>query len=216
MGLMLDKSKGLSLGNELAPPNLLGWGVYGTPSNITTTSFKAASAGNGLRLTGLVVGKVYKVTASGSGNCTLVAENVGTIYSPTIGDCIFTATATSLVLRATTVGTVTVERFSLKLLVGNHAYQTVSAMRPLLVAVPQRLDYDAVDDKLTTTLPTLLTGCTIIRSVPNVGTQILTGQTIPVTYVDNKDHCSLIVINRVLTPSETSAITSEFNKRAGV
>ena len=99
---------------------------------------------------------------------------------------------------------------------GNHAFQTQSAMRPLLVATPQRLDYDTADDKLTTTLPTQLTGCTVIRSVPNVGTQILTGQTILATYNDNTDHCGLIVINRALTPSETSAITAEFNKRAGV
>lgn len=98
----------------------------------------------------------------------------------------------------------------------NHAYQTTSSMRPLLVASPQRLDYDTVDDKLITNLPAQLTGCTVIRSVPNVGTQILTNQTIPATYEDNKDHCGLIVINRALTPSETSAIAAEFNKRAGV
>lgn len=78
------------------------------------------------------------------------------------------------------------------------------------------LKFDGVDDKLTTTLPTQLTGCTVARSVPNVGAQILTGQTIPATYKDNTVHCGLIVINRALTPSETSAITSELNKRAGV
>lgn len=78
------------------------------------------------------------------------------------------------------------------------------------------IGYDAIDDKLITNLPAQLTGCTVIRSVPNVGTQILTGQTIPATYNDNTDHCGLIVINRALTPSETSVITNEFNKRAGV
>jgi hypothetical protein len=78
------------------------------------------------------------------------------------------------------------------------------------------IEYDKVDDKLITNLPAQLTGCTVVRSVPNVGTQILIGQTIPATYEDNKDHCGLIVINRALTPSETSAITAEFNKRAGV
>ena len=81
---------------------------------------------------------------------------------------------------------------------------------------PRYFKYDKVDDKLTTNLPTKLTGCTVIRSVPNVGTQILTNQTIPATYEDDTDHCGLIVINRALTPSETSAITAEFNKRAGV
>ena len=100
--------------------------------------------------------------------------------------------------------------------IGNYAIQTTTSMRPLLAATPQRLDYDAIDDKLTTTLATQLTGCTVVRAIPNVGTQILTGQTIPTTYEDNTDHCGLIVINRALTPSETSAIATEFNKRAGV
>ena len=98
----------------------------------------------------------------------------------------------------------------------NHAYQTTSAARPILRDTPRRIDFDAVDDNLITNLPAQLSGCTVIRSVPNVGTQILTGQTIPATYEDNTDHCGLIVINRTLTPSETSAITAEFNKRAGV
>ena len=98
----------------------------------------------------------------------------------------------------------------------NHAYQTASAARPILRDAPRRIDFDVIYDKLITNLPSQLTGCTVIRSVPNVGTQILTGQTIPATYNDDTDHCGLLVINRALTPSETSAITAEFNKRAGV
>lgn len=78
------------------------------------------------------------------------------------------------------------------------------------------LAFDTVDDKLITTLPAQLTGCTVIRSIPNVGTQILTGQTIPTIYNNNTNHCGLIVINRALTASETSQITKLFNKAAGV
>lgn len=98
----------------------------------------------------------------------------------------------------------------------NHAYQTTSAARPILRDTPRRIDFDVLRDKLITNLPAQLTGCTVVRSVPNVGTQILTGQTIPVTYKYDTDHCGLLVINRALTTSETSAITAEFNKRAGV
>ena len=82
------------------------------------------------------------------------------------------------------------------------------------LAAQNHIKYDGVDDRLIANLPAQLTGCTVIHSVPNVGTQILTGQTIPTPYNDNKDHCGLIVINRALTPSETSAITDEFNKMA--
>ena len=98
----------------------------------------------------------------------------------------------------------------------NHAYQTTSAAKPILQDAPRRIDFDAVDDKLITNLPAQLTGCTVIRSVPDVGTQILIDQTIPTPYNDNKDHCGLIVINRALTASETSQITKLFNKAAGV
>lgn len=99
---------------------------------------------------------------------------------------------------------------------GNHTHQNTSASRPILRDTPRRVDFDAVDDRLTTSLPAQLTGCTVIRSVPNVGTQILTGQTIPATYEDNKDHCGLIVINRALTATEASQITKLFNRAAGV
>ena len=99
---------------------------------------------------------------------------------------------------------------------GNHAYQTTSVARPILRDTPRRIDFGVVVDKLITKLSAQLTGCTVIRSVPNVGTQILVNQTIPTTYNDDTDHCGLIVINRVITPSETSAIAAEFNKRAGV
>ncbi len=103
-----------------------------------------------------------------------------------------------------------------KELAGNHAYQTKSVGRPILRDTPRRIDFDVLIDKLITNLPAKLTGCTVVRSVPNVGTQILTGQTIPATYKDDTNHCGLLVINRALTTSETSAITSEFNKKAGV
>lgn len=113
-------------------------------------------------------------------------------------------------------GVIQLDNVSLKRVQGNHAYQRTSAARPILQDAPRRIDFDAVDDKLITNLPAQLTGCTVVRSVPGVGVQLLTNQTIPATYEDNKDHCGLIVINRALTPSETSAIAAEFNKRAGV
>lgn len=116
-----------------------------------------------------------------------------------------TAANTSIpTIQITSIGDTkaTVDRISVKEVLG---YKTNNFIK-----------YDGIDDKLITNLPAQLTGCTVIRSVPNAGTQILTGQTIPAAYEDNKDHCGLIVINRALTPSETSAITAEFNKRAGV
>ena len=187
-------------------------------------------------ISGLSVGGRYivsivcrRVGSTGSQTLRLFTPFSQTAYSQEINSedfrpylFVLEATAISGVIRlyaagpAGGAGKLAVESVSVKELFGSHAYQTTSSMRPLLNASPQRLDFDTADDKLITTLPAQITGCTVIRSVPNVGTQILTGQTIPATYNDNTGHCGLIVINRALTPSETSVITSEFNKRAGV
>ena len=38
--------------------------------------------------------------------------------------------------------------------------------------------------------------------------QILTGQTVGTTFSDTTDHAGLVIINRALTPSETTALTA--------
>lgn len=242
VGLILDKSKGLTLGSEL------------TPTAVTTSGWEANNAAvssDGINLTVTVTalgqpratcaftttpGRIYKLTVNQIAPDTTPNSNqvrVGTTAGGTeiihnvsfwIGSKLsqfFVATSETTYLSIgygeTAVGQVsTWTNISIKELSGNHAYQFTSAARPILRDTPRRIDFDTVDDKLITRLPAQLTGCTVIRSVPNVGTQILTGQTIPATYEDNKDHCGLLVINRALTPGETSAITAEFNKRAGV
>ena len=245
VGLMLDKSKGLVLGVEKSSyvsgfSSLTGITAVGVSNSLIDGELVATSIttdGNDraeIPISNLVVGRLYTVEVVVKGN----QINNQVMYNWTVGsvpiidikstDYIkykfsFIATAASGVARVyagagvgDAGGVIQVKSLSIKEFEGNHAYQTTSSMRPLLVASPQRLDYDTVDDKLITTLPAQLTGCTVVRSVPNVGTQILTNQTIPTPYNDNTDHCGLIVINRALSPSETSTIAAEFNKRAGV
>lgn len=242
VGLMLDKSKGLALGNELVvngdfSNGETGWTAYeGTTISIVGGKIQVVndngSAAFAYQEIPTVVGKTYTLsvdieTVNNSAGAISVGSVLGqvdvatTIQGTGTLNIIFTAksSVSYLLLQPWTneIGkTCLFDNVSVKELADSHAYQTLSAMRPLLAATPQRLDYDTVDDKLITNLPAQLTGCTVVRSVPNVGTQILTGQTIPTTYEDNTDHCGLIVINRALTPSETSAIATEFNKRAGV
>ena len=234
VGLVLDKSQGLVLGSELVVNgdfsngltgwlNLTGWwqSSNGRAYHPFTNTLCAISS------SGFSSNKMLSVTfdievVSGTAqmvflpsdvavNFTQAASKKVTVYAPSGTNTIQFKRASGF-----TGAGFYIDNVSVKEIAGNHAYQSVSAMRPLLVAAPQRLDYDAVDDKLITNLPTQLTGCTVIRAVPNAGTQILMNQTIPTTYNDNIDNCGLIVINRALTPSETSAITAEFNKRVGV
>jgi len=236
LGLMLDNSKGLALGPELITNGDFsagtdGWTLragtaYSVTNGALTITNTTAAEGYAETLTAVVAGKWYKLTLnvlsasraySGS---TTVGGKRNALNGVGSKSIIFLAVLNS----ALAIGTnsaisgdnITIDNVSVKEIQGNHAYQTTSAARPILQDAPRRIDFDTVDDKLITNLPTQLTGCTVIRSVPNVGTQILTGQIIPATYEDNKDHCGLIVINRALTPSETSAIAAEFNKRAGV
>ena len=232
VGLILDKSKGLLLGNELAPPvtSMNGWITLGQPANGTVTAdtsginFNANAAGIlALLLPNLSADKLYKVSVSitqVSGIFVAEAAPGGTGFSITKPGTYtyFSRGRVNVYFRnnPNVACTAKISAITVKELSGNHAYQTTSAASPILRDTPHRIDFDAVDNKLITNLPGQLTGCTVVRSVPNVGTQILTGQTIPATCEDNKDHCGLIVINRALTATETAQITRLFNKAAGV
>ena len=243
IGLALDKSKGLALGNELVTNGDFGTSTTGWSANNATIKVQSGQLkvtatinwdGRAQQIiTGLTTGRFYTVTGNFQpiSACRVRVNSVVANTACSSGNSyqnftlVFLATSSSATVALELASSTSwmpqgyfayFDNISVKELAGNHAYQTTSSMRPLLVASPQRLDYDIADDKLITNLPAQLTGCTVVRSVPNVGTQILTNQTIPATYEDNKDHCGLIVINRALTPNEASAITAELNKRAGV
>ena len=233
VGLMLDKSKGLVLSEKVVNPDFDSDTAWTKAATVTISNGNAIlnnAGGNPVlsQIIGLVPNAWYDVTVvvsevtAGS----MLFRIYGTGGSDTIFNISSTGTyttkirarsdATGMIGFSASATSAKIDRVSIKEVSGNHSYQTQAAMRPLLVASPQRLDYDIADDKLITNLPAQLTGCTVIRAVPNVGTQILTNQTIPATYSDNTDHCGLIVINRALTASETSQIAKLFNKAAGV
>ncbi len=229
VGLMLDKSNGLVLGSELTVNGNFdtdtvwlkntGVTISGGVANINTAATAHAIA----QSPSVPANRFYKVTytvssyTSGSIRC-VVGGTAGLIRNQvgTYTEYVISAGSSTIQLASSGGFVGSVDNFSVKEIIGNHAYQTTSSMRPLLQDSLRRIDYDGVDDKLITNLPSQLTGCTVIRSVPNVGTQILTNQTIPTPYNDNTDHCGLIVINRALTTAETAQITQLFNKAAGV
>ena len=238
VGLMLDKSKGLVLGSNIVPNGSFssdtawnkgaGWTIadgaarFDGSASFSILSGVASPSINGkwlwveldLSNVGVSVTQV-RVLTSGALAATIPVSGAGKYSAmvlggstPSIGIQTQFATGAN--------NAFTLDNVSIKEAFGNHAYQSTSASRPILRDAPRRIDFDAVDDKLITNLPAQLTGCTVIRSVPNVGTHILTNQTVPTPYNDNIDNCGLIVINRALTASETSQITKLFNKAAGV
>lgn len=243
VGLVLDKSKGLVVGSELVvngdfSDGLTGWTeVLTAPGTVKivngTAELSAVGVGAIARLRKLLTvsaGTWYKVQVDVTGNTSAstvlqLGSALGGVdygnFALVSGKNTFHVyvDGTNLhvqLYKGINNGTVYVDNVSIKSISGNHAYQTTSSMRGVLRDVPRRIDYDTVDDKLITNLPAQLTGCTVIRAVPNVGTQILTNQTIPTPYNDNTDHCGLIVINRALTQTETAQITTLFNRLSGV
>jgi len=234
VGLLLDKNKGLELGVEkVVNGNLASDTAWVKVPNVTISNgsaiFNGATGNPALsQNVGITPGKWYELTI----NVAEATAGVITlrIYGMGGSDIILTTSlvgvykvralarsdAVGLIGFAASSASMKLSSVSVKEILGITASQTTSAARPILQSNPRRIDFDAVDDKLITKLPAQLSGCTVIRSVPSVGTQILTNQTIPATYEDNTDHCGLIVINRVLTSSETSQITKLFNKAAGV
>lgn len=237
VGLILDNSKGLVLGAEVLTNgnfasgkaswanmgnwwSIVGGRAYHPASNSYKELSQSFSAINKLCmvqfdyqvLTASGTVQVFYVNYAGAVKTILLPSGSGVLKFAVHGGIQKIGFSRSSVLSAEFY----IDNVSVKAFSGNPAYQTTSSMRPLLTASPQRLDFDIVDDKLITKLPAQLTGCTVVRAVPNVGTQILTNQTIPTTYNYNTDHCGLIVINRALTATETSQITKLFNKAAGV
>lgn len=227
VGLMLDKSKGLVRSVELLADTSFDNPAYWTVGSgwvISGGLATATNASSGIQAAYLLtVGKWYEASITitcTAGELNLPYDGLGlNITSVSVTGTykrLFRATRQTFYACFGSDFSGTIDNISLKEILGNHTFQTTSSMRPLLVASPQRLDYDTADDKLITTLPAQLTGCTVVRAVPNVGTQILTNQTIPTPYNDNTDNCGLIVINRALTTTETSQITKLFDKAAGV
>lgn len=233
VGLILDKSKGLQLGNELftifdstlsatlsknTPPCVVtsttAFGVYGLVGSLTLQP------------------KTYKIEFSWEGNDNNAQMgvqlpngnnlNIGTEKSGTFSRIMsFTSPGYFSITKFNPqVGqTFTATAVSIKEVLGNHAYQPVNSMRPTLrfnaLANSYYLEFDNIDDKLLVTLPAPLTGCTNFRSIPDVGTRARYNQTIPTTFEITSSFASLLIINRSLTFAEKLNLVDKMDKYAG-
>lgn len=231
VGLVLDKSKGGVPGPQLLSngdfsAGSAGWTLDASWSIANGRAESAATGGNYLTCTAVTV----------KANTWYVIEYDFAITSgatqATIGGTLMTATSAGMsgrfkryVLTTATTSfriyannaVAWFDNISVRELPGAHAFQATAASRPILRDAPRRIDYDAVDDVLNVTFPVALgSACTVARSIPGVGAQILTGQTIGTSFTDNVDNCGLIIVNRALTAAETAGLTRYLNQRAGV
>jgi hypothetical protein len=89
------------------------------------------------------------------------------------------------------------------------SFQSSLSLRPAKQISPPRLVFDGIDDThLITFSSSLGSNCTIGRSLPGVGAEILTGQTIGTSFNVTTTDSGLVIINRALTTEETAGLTS--------
>lgn len=163
VGLMLDKSKqlerGVNLTNDL---DFRTWDKVGGPTT-DKTSFTVTTLGGVKSNVGMVVGKMYKIDIEytttnptkavdlfngGYGGSPFLASTISGKIS-----CYCIAAEAFLYFRSNNA-TVTVNKFVVQEVLGNHAYQTTSASRPILrknvVTGANYLEFDGSDDFLQT------------------------------------------------------------------
>ena len=231
VGLMLDKSNGLVRGPELVTNGDFSAGSTGWTVEtgwVVSGGTPTSSGGTGRLIQNIwpvAVGSMYEIDitfsafTSGYINITGHGSTLSVIPSGAgkITRKVFYSGADTRLIISSVDLIGSVDRVSVKSVLGNHAVQPTAASRPMLRDTPRRIDYDAVDDSLGITFPASLgAACTVARSIPGVGAQILTSQTIGTSFVDNVDNCALIIINRALTAAETTNLTNWLNWRAGV
>jgi hypothetical protein len=244
VGLRLDARLGLLKGPELVSKQQADWslssgeGVFSVVNGRITLTGTAAGSNQPFISTAIatVPGKRYTVlydlvSITGGANRYLkigLTPGTSSQYVDLInvqapigpGNTVsFVAGATTAYLNIATYQTQTIvwDNISIREQPGSAAVQGTAPARPLYQASPARLVFDGVDDAHVTTFAASLgSNCTVVRSVPGVGTTILTGQTIGATYTNTVTHSGLIVINRPLTASETALVTRWGNQRAGV
>lgn len=234
VGLILDKSKGLALGPELAPDwDLLGGGAGWfvdpefTIANGVAVGVVSVKSNNKYLYPEIInteIGKVYEATF-------VVTEVTGRFHifvwdgttdinfkldipDPGSYSLIFRANSTSgyyPYIDLLEPARVVVESISVKELAGNHAVAPSDAARPLKTStgLSDWINYDAVDDVLNITFQSSLgSSCTVCRANVGAAPTILTAQTIGTSYADSTDHAGLIIIDRALTAQETTDVTA--------
>ena len=162
VGLILDKSNEMTLGEELQPSgDIIGFSSGQQGVVTTDTQFTTVNNGHGVAKKLFTIGKFYAVSVSGSSTASFTV-NTSDSASPTsrtqfragFGTCIIQADKPFLYLRNDTGGTTNITSISVRELSGNHAYQTTSAARPILrqnaTTGANYLEFDGSDDFLQT------------------------------------------------------------------
>lgn len=240
IGLRLDKSRGLAMGANLydgpSAEGAVALNANGTVEvngdEITCTCTSAGTFGVHLPNLKPASGTTYKAAAdllastlSGnllfdlggkSGNFGQIAGNGrSTVIAGT------TSTAAGIIYRVSaSVGqSFTVRVLSVRELPGYHAAQNTGGARPVLTEdAGEKLyfDFDGVDDALPVTFPDLGADCVIARSIPAIGAEILTGQSVSGAWSDATDSHAVLIFSGPLSDDDTWRLTEYLNRQASL
>lgn len=191
VGLQFDKSQNVAIGAELVPSGNYTGTVDGGFSFSGRTIVRSGTAVNGALLdltTTVVIGAFYRVTMDVTGitGDTLVVRvgnSGGATFHPITANGSYSflaqATLTNARLQVTglagTTGTATISNISVKLVSGNHRYQTTTGSKPILRGTPVGGNIVTNGDFASETGWTLGTGWAIGSGTLNA-TAVTTGQ----------------------------------------
>jgi len=231
VGLILDKSKGLVLGAEQITAQAdrdfssdTGWWSKGAGATISGGVVNVNIAVDDYpiyRFNFPLQAGYYEMTytltvASGSINAQISTNNYGIgparTASGTYTDRLYAIGSNSTTgFRTFGPFVGTIDNVSIRLVEGNPASQDTAAKRPLYKTsgLAKYNDYDVVDDVLNTTFPSSLgSACTVAKAVVGGSPTILTGQTIGTSWAESTDNAGVVIVNRALTPQETTDLTA--------
>lgn len=240
VALMLDKSRRPGLGPELAAslptPSLTNFGGSSGSWNTSTRIMSNTTTGTDTGYPrfafnlGLQGGRRYRVSGHLTGDLAAVQEvrlategaNNGVTFNPVSGIFEARQLAAGASLQFLFDGTygpasVQIAAISVREVPGAHAAQTISARRPTYQSAGglHYLYKDPIDDSLPVTMPDLGTDATVAYAT-EAGTTILTGQTIGAGAYETlkgEYNYGLVVVDRALTPEETTAVTRYLTAR---
>jgi hypothetical protein len=232
VGLLLDQSQGMVLGQELVAngtftADISGWTQSGAgvisqdAGRLKIVANPGGRCGAYCTLNPLESGTTYELGFTVTGGGCWVA--VGAI--PTNGEVLFrgdtgvgsksfkflasSATLYLFLNTASSGSTIFLDNVSVRKILGNHGSQATATARPLLQSSPNRLAFQADDSLVVTTPSALGTNCTVALGVAGGEPIILTGQTIGTSYTVGLSVMSitaLVIFNGPLSAADTNRL----------
>lgn len=217
-GLILDKSKGLKLGEKINTVS----SVDSVP--IGGQLFNTVNIGANSE-----AGKTYLVELTvsnfaGSGNVSLSGGASQWLFNPsatpncaldkngTVRFYVASLATAPIQLFTRSTNQCTFSNISIKEFLGLNALQVASAKRPILLqgTKSKYAKFDAIDDALQFNNPAL-NNATIIKASSS-GVTVLKNQSIVANHTITQDFSQYLMLNKALSDAEIARITAEFNK----